>query len=81
METWTTKDGTVMKLSDMTISHLQNCINMLQKQLVDPYHVHGYDPQMGAGGYMDDQIEEWNEGKRNKIKALREELDSRWVEL
>lgn len=81
MKTWTTKEGEVLNVSEMSSSHIQNCVNMLERQLVDPYDVHGYDPQMGYSGYMDGLIEESNEMKREKIKFLREELDSRRIEL
>lgn len=77
METWTTQDGTVIKVSEMETSHIENCIKMLKNQIVDPWAVHGYDPQMGYGGYMDSLINDSNERKENKIKAFEEELSSR----
>lgn len=29
---WKTKDGTIMKLSEMKTSHIINCLNMINKQ-------------------------------------------------
>jgi hypothetical protein len=76
MDTWTTQDGTVLKLSEMEASHIENCIKMLRGQIVDPWDVHGY--ENGAEyGFTHFQIMEDNERKENKIKAFEEELASR----
>lgn len=76
METWTTQDGTVLKLSEMETSHIENCIKMLKSQIVDPYDVHGY--ENGAEySFTHHQILEDNERKEEKIKAFEGEISSR----
>jgi hypothetical protein len=39
MQTWTTKDGDVLKIKDMETSHIQNCINLLKRNMPE----HKYD--------------------------------------
>jgi len=34
-ETWTTKYGKTLKISDMETSHINNCIKMLQSKMPD----------------------------------------------
>ena len=77
MKTWITKQGEEIEVSSMDTSHIENCIIMLRSQVVDPYDVHGYDPQMGYGGFVDGCINEDNERIEGKIKAFEDELSSR----
>lgn len=44
MSRWTTKSGEILNISDMSTSHIKNCINILEKledscdyELLDPF--------------------------------------------
>lgn len=42
---WQTKDGTVLNITDMTISHIENCIKFIQNK-IDKYEIsrnHSYE--------------------------------------
>ena len=76
MSKWTTSNGTVMEYSEMDSDHLRNCILMLEKKIVDPYDVHGY--ENGAeSGFVHYQIMEDNTHLEDLIRRLQDELDSR----
>lgn len=53
---WKTKDGTVMKVSAMTDSHLRNTINMLKENNFEGFEVDG--DFYGEDGVNDEKIEE-----------------------
>lgn len=37
---WRTKDGTDLKINDMTTSHIKNCINLIERQVKAGYELY-----------------------------------------
>lgn len=74
---WTTNSGAKLKLSQMTTSHIENCINMLDKLIIDTYQIHGDEPKYGAGGGMDRAMHEQNSEIENTIDIFKKELGKR----
>ena len=65
MTTWKTKDGAVLNISDMETSHIQNCINMLDRSLNEYNQLHPEDQ------------EDWNNQiKWAEINSKRDELEA-----
>lgn len=75
--TWTTRDGTKIRLPDMETSHIENCIKMLRSQIIDTWAVHGDEPKYGAGGYNDHVMHEHNERIEETIDIFKTELEFR----
>lgn len=76
MKSWTTATGDVINIKDTEVSHVENCIKMLSKKIVDPYDVHGY--ENGAeSSYTHFLIIKQNETLEMKINAFEKELKSR----
>jgi hypothetical protein len=76
---WKMKDGTRIAVKDMETSHIQNCIAMLQRSIVDPY-------QWGepVGDAAHDafeqgarQQEQMNDALRHNINIFKQELKKR----
>lgn len=74
---WTTRDGVRLNIEDMETSHIKNCIRMLQKQIIDPWTIHGDEPKYGAGGGMDTMLHEQNEKFEQSIKRFERILSKR----
>ncbi len=54
---WRMRDGQTIGIQEMKESHINNCINMLKRQIQDPFDVVG--PE-GLNGFVAHQIEEKN---------------------
>ena len=87
MTEWTMRDGAKIKLVDMEISHIENCIKMLEKTIreIESEIKAGYQILSVVSGEMAQwQIEgDLNElegiilRKQNKINAFKKELERR----
>lgn len=82
MKHWTTKEGNKILISEMETSHIENCINMLDKQVEELLELN--EDYIDASGDTDMT---WNLGvynvrsnierKTNKVIILKEELKRR----
>lgn len=85
MTTWTMKDGTIIKIKDMKVDHIQNCINMLEKQIINIINEYGEEDIEIVGGDTDMTydlcgyipIEQMISIRKKYIKAFKKELQER----
>ncbi len=68
-------------IEDMSTEHLVNRIAWAQRQIIDPWTIHGDEPKYGAGGYMDSVLNNNNEAWEQHIQKLKAEMKKRKVEL
>ena len=64
-------------ISEMETSHIINRIDWCNRQIIDPWLVHGDEPKYGAGGYSDHVLHDYNARIERHIKELEKELERR----
>ena len=82
---WTTKDGTKIRIRDMSTTHIENCLNMLRRMHVaalnvDPSMMNGEQAMLSVEQGIDALIEDGPEGQFEEIWFdLEDELNYRKV--
>lgn len=71
-KTWTTKDGTKMLLSEMTESHIRNCIAMLRRELTKKPDTSVY---VGDSEYAEQAVESENRINNEIAEQLVESIN------
>lgn len=71
---WTMRSGEKIKLSNMTSSHIKNCIRMLQHQLIPDV---GWEMTGFEGGYTHNVLDDQNNKINDTIGILSRELANR----
>ena len=79
MKTWTTADGTVLKIKNMETSHIINCIRMLERKLKEG---NGRVVEIigDVGWHSDEALADEidiTDSVKEKIKYLNKELSNR----
>ena len=74
MNTWKTTNGTVLKVNDMTVSHIKNCLKMLRRNS----HIR-YPPAYEQYDTLYNMIKRKTKQLNKKIKMFEEELVKRNV--
>lgn len=76
---WTMRDGTKIKVSKMETSHINNCIRMLERSIVDPYEWGEPQGEAARDAFMQEarQIEQRNRALMHNINIFKSELVKR----
>lgn len=76
---WKMRDGTKIRISDMKISHIENCIKMLNRCIVDPYAYGEPEGDAAHDAFMCGArlIEERNDALNHDISVFEKELKRR----
>jgi len=73
MVTWTTKEGGILRVSEMSTPHIKNCIKMLERNYGDIFQEGYYSEALdGVAEEMDNLKKELEHRERIKL-VLREE--------
>lgn len=84
MQTWTTREGVKMKVSEMETSHIENCIRILVRAIAsrpDEYMYGEPDNDTMALDAFNSEVrhnDQLQEDMENQIKVFKKELRSRY---